>query len=177
MVYMLIYLVLLTLNYQGMMFKVIHLELTESNAFVKNHHRHIDETQGHRFSIGCQHENKLVGVAIAGRPISRHYDQSKIIEVTRLCTDGTENACSFLYSMCAKASKYLGYERIQSYVLESELGSSLKASNFIYSHTSEVSNWNKYKRNKKDRIKLLQYNAKHGIPLAQKKKLFYRDLI
>ena len=74
------------------MFKVIHLELTESNAFIKKHHRHIDKTQGHRFSIGCLYQNKLVGVAIAGRPISRHYDQSKVIEVTRLCTDGTKNA-------------------------------------------------------------------------------------
>ena len=51
------------------------------------------------------------------------------------------------------------------------------ASNFKYSHTSEMSNWNKYKRNKKDRIKLLQYNTEHDIPLSQKKKLFYRDLI
>ena len=168
---------ILTHNYQGMMFKVIHLELVEANEFIKKHHRHIDEIQGHRFSIGCIHKEKLVGVAVSGRPISRHYDQSKIIEVTRLCTDGTENACSFLYSMCAKASKYLGYERIQSYILESELGSSLKASNFIYSHTSEISRWNKYKRNKEDRIKLLQYYEKHDMPLSQKKKLFYRDLI
>ena len=168
---------ILTHNYQGMMFKVVHLELVEANEFIKKHHRHIDEIQGHRFSIGCIYKEKLVGIAVSGRPISRHYDQSKVIEVTRLCTDGTENACSFLYSMCAKASKYLGYERIQSYILESELGSSLKASNFIYSHTSEISRWNKYKRNKEDRIKLLQYYEKHDMALSQKKKLFYRDLI
>jgi len=168
---------ILTHNYQGMMFKVVHLELVEANEFIKKHHRHIDEIQGHRFSIGCTYKEKLIGVAVSGRPISRHYDQSKVIEVTRLCTDGTENACSFLYSMCAKASKYLGYERIQSYILESELGSSLEASNFIYSHTSEISRWNKYKRNKEDRIKLLQYYEKHDMPLSQKKKLFYRDLI
>ena len=176
MAFMLIFPVLLTPYCRGMMLKVIHLELVEANEFIKKHHRHIDEVQGHRFSIGCMHKEKLVGVAVSGRPISRHYDQSKIIEVTRLCTDGTENVCSFLYSMCAKASKYLGYERIQSYILESELGSSLKASNFIYSHTSEISRWNKYKRNKEGRIKLLQYYEKHGMPLSQKKKLFYRDL-
>ena len=158
-------------------FKIKHLELKEANAFVKKYHHHIDETQGHRFSIGCTYKEKLVGVAIVGRPISRYYDQSKVIEVTRLCTDGTKNASSFLYSACAKASKYLGYDRIQSYILESESGITLIASNFKYSHTSEMSNWNKYKRNKKDRIKLLQYYEKHDMPLSQKKKLFYRDLI
>ena len=159
------------------MFKLVPLELKDANSFILKHHRHIDGIQGHRFSIGCIYKEKLVGVAIAGRPISRYYDQSKVIEVTRLCTDGTKNASSFLYSACAKASKYLGYDRIQSYILESESGITLIASNFIYSHTSEISRWNKYKRNKEDRIKLLQYYEKHDMPLSQKKKLFYRDLI
>ena len=159
------------------MFKIVPLELKDANSFILKHHRHIDGIQGHRFSIGCTYREKLVGIAVVGRPISMHYDQSKIIEITRLCTDGTKNACSFLYSACAKASKYLGYKRIQSYILESELGSSLKASNFIYSHTSEIPRWNKYKRNKDDKLKRLQYNEKHGISLLQKKKLFYKNLV
>ncbi len=151
--------------------------IIKQNSFILKYHRHIDVIQGHRFSIGCMCKEKLVGIAVAGRPISMHYDQSKIIEITRLCTDGTKNACSFLYSSCAKAAKYLGYKRIQSYILESELGSSLKASNFIYSHTSEIPRWNKYKRNKDDKLKRLQYNEKHGISLLQKKKLFYKNLV
>jgi hypothetical protein len=55
-------------------------------------------------------------------------DDGKTIEVVRLCTDGYENACSFLYSRAARVAKEMGYEKIITYILESENGSSLKAS-------------------------------------------------
>jgi hypothetical protein len=45
----------------------------------------------------------------------------------RLCTDGTKNACSFLYSAASRAAKALGYNKIITYILASESGISLKA--------------------------------------------------
>lgn len=42
-------------------------------------------------------------------------------------TDGTQNACSMLYGACARAAQAIGFVRIQTYILESELGTSLRA--------------------------------------------------
>ena len=49
------------------------------------------------------------------------------LEVTRLCTDGTRNACSFLYGACARAVFALGFKRIGTYILKSETGASVVA--------------------------------------------------
>ena len=43
----------------------------------------------------------------------------EVVEVTRLCTDGTKNACSFLYGAAARIAKEMGYKQIQTYILES----------------------------------------------------------
>lgn len=103
--------------------------LKTANDFVEAHHRHHKRVVGHKFSIGAfTRDGFLCGVAIVGRPVSRHRDDGETLEVTRLCTDGTKNACSFLYSAAARAGKSLGYKKIGTYVLSSESGVTLKAS-------------------------------------------------
>jgi hypothetical protein len=103
-------------------------ELRDANAFIAEHHRHHKPVQGHRFSLAAWDEDKLVGVAVVGRPVARMGgDPLEVLEVTRLCTDGKDNVCSFLYSACARAGKALGYWRIQTYILETEDGASLRA--------------------------------------------------
>lgn len=72
----------------------------------------------------------IVGVAICGRPVSRHLDDGMTLEINRLCTNGHRNACSKLYGACARIAKEMGYKKIVTYILESEHGASLKASNF-----------------------------------------------
>ena len=76
-----------------------------------------------------------MGVCIVGRPVggSHQYDW---LEVTRLCTDGSPNACSFLYGAAVRAGKALGYARIQTYILEEETGVSLKASGWKFERMS-----------------------------------------
>jgi hypothetical protein len=66
--------------------------------------------------------------------------------VTRLCTDGTPNACSFLYGAAARAAKALGFRRIQTYILESEHGASLKASGWVRGHMTAGGSWNHGRR-------------------------------
>jgi hypothetical protein len=39
----------------------------------------------------------IVGVAIVGMPVARMLADGWTVEVTRLCTDGSRNACSMLY--------------------------------------------------------------------------------
>jgi hypothetical protein len=106
-------------------FTVERLSLDEANAFVGQHHRHHKPVVGHLFSIGAAQDGRIVGVAIVGRPVSRHRDDGVTAEVTRLCTDGTKNACSFLYGAAARASFALGFKRIGTYILAVEPGTSL----------------------------------------------------
>jgi hypothetical protein len=109
----------------GMDAKPLHLR--EANEFVAKYHRHNMPTVGGKFALGVVHDGKLVGVGIAGRPLARKLDDGKTLEVLRVCTDGTANACSFLYSRIAKIARLMGYERIITYTLESEGGASLRA--------------------------------------------------
>ncbi len=103
------------------------LELAEANAFVTEHHRHHKLVAGHKFSIGAALGDKIVGAVIVGRPVARGRDNGLTLEVTRLATDGTHNACSFLYGAAARAAFALGYKRIGTYILASEPGTTLKA--------------------------------------------------
>lgn len=68
-----------------------------------------------------------MGVAIVGRPVSRYLDDGWTLEVNRLCTDGTRNACSFLYSAAWRAARNMGYKRLVTYILDTETGTSLNA--------------------------------------------------
>lgn len=103
------------------------ISLAEANAFVAQHHRHHRPVTGHKYSIACIDGEKIVGVAIVGRPVSRYLDDGWTLEVTRLCTDGTKNACSMLYAAAWRAARAMGYKRLVTYILESEPGTSLKA--------------------------------------------------
>lgn len=102
------------------------IALDEANAFIKEHHRHHRPVVGHLFSIGAHDGKRIVGVAIVGRPVSRMRDDGETAEVTRLCTDGTKNACSFLYGAAARAAFALGFRRIGTYTLPEEGGGSLR---------------------------------------------------
>lgn len=116
-----------------------------------DHHRHHKPTQGHRFSLACYDDDRLCGVAIVGRPVARKIDQYNTVEVLRLCTDGTHNACSFLYAACKRAAKALGYERIITYILESESGISLAASGWKYVYTNAGGSWDSPSRPREDK--------------------------
>lgn len=107
---------------------IVPLELADANAFVARHHRHHFPVQGHRFSLGCvTNDCHLVGAAIIGRPVARLINPRTVLEVTRLVTDGTHNACSCLYGAAARIGKAMGYERIQTYIIDTETGVSLRA--------------------------------------------------
>lgn len=104
--------------------------LSEAQDFVALHHRHHEPPVGHKFSIGVADDDRLVGIAIVGRPIARHYDDGRTLEVCRTCTDGTpqaRNANSMLYGAAWRAAKALGYTRLITYTQDGESGASLRA--------------------------------------------------
>lgn len=110
------------------MLTVKPISLKDANDYIIENHRHHDKVSGHKFSISVYDGDRLCGVATVGRPLSRFLDDGNTLEVTRLCTDGTRNACSILYARCARIAKDMGYTKIITYILESEHGSSLLAS-------------------------------------------------
>lgn len=116
-------------------FTIERLELAEANAFVAAYHRHHKRVVGHFFSLGAATTDsldggarKIVGIAIVGCPVARGRDDGVTAEVTRLATDGTKDACSFLYGAASRAAFALGFKRIGTYILASEPGTSLAAS-------------------------------------------------
>lgn len=116
--------------------------LREANAYVGQHHRHNLPTNGHKWSLACYDDDRLCGVAIAGQPIARKLDDGLTIEVRRVCTDGTYNACSKLYGACARVAKEMGYRRIITYTLQSEPGTSLTASGWKNCGEAGGVSWN-----------------------------------
>lgn len=97
--------------------------------FVARLHRHHDASLGHRFLVGAWdvERDKLCGVGVVGRPVARGIDQDGVVEVTRNCTDGTRNACSFVYARAADVARASGFRAIITYTLTEEPGCSLRA--------------------------------------------------
>jgi hypothetical protein len=110
-------------------------------AFVTQYHRHHRPPQGSKFCVGVAVGNRLVGAAIVGRPVARHLDDGETLEVTRCCTNGTANACSFLYGAAGRVARALGYRRLVTYTLDSEPGTSLKASGWCLIRETKGGRW------------------------------------
>ena len=117
------------------------ISLAEANQFVADHHRHHKPVVGHKFCLAVEKDEEVVGVAIVGRPVARGLDDGYTLEVNRCCTTGAKNACSMLYGACWRAAKALGYRKLITYVLDSETGTSLKASNWKLVHEVRGRSW------------------------------------
>ncbi len=121
--------------------RLVPISLKDANAFVNEHHRHHKAVIGHKFSIGCEQDGRLVGVAIMGRPVSRYLDDGLTLEVNRLCTTGEKNACSMLYAAAARAARAMGYRKIVTYTLDTEPGTSLRAAGWTCAGPAGGKRW------------------------------------
>ena len=116
-----------------MNYKLKPISLADAKAFTDAYHRHNVGSKGHKFSIGLEKDGELIGTATVGRPIARMLDDGYTAEVTRVCIKPNvdhRNANSMLYGACVRAAKAMGYEKVITYTLVTESGSSLKASGF-----------------------------------------------
>jgi hypothetical protein len=103
------------------------ITLRAACQFIAEHHRHNKPPRGHKFSISVCRGDQVVGVATAGRPVARAFDDGLTLEVNRSCTDGTRNANSMLYGAIWRAAKAMGYMRLLTYTQHDESGASLRA--------------------------------------------------
>lgn len=114
----------------------------EVRPFIREHHRHHGIPVGHLWFHGAHDDDgRLVGVAVVGRPVARALDDHLTMEVTRLCTDGTPNACSLLYAAARRAAIAKGYRRGLTYILSSENGGSLEGAGWRYLWTVKGRSW------------------------------------
>ncbi len=109
------------------MLQIIPCSITDAKVFIERFHSHRKPPISGLFALACAADTDICGVAIVGRPVARHLDDSWTAEVTRVATDGTKNACSMLYAACWRAARALGYVRLISYTLASESGKCLQA--------------------------------------------------
>ena len=106
--------------------------LDQANKLVALWHRHHKPVVGHRFSIAAEKDGEVVGAAIIGRPVAPKTDQYRTAEVTRLVTNGHKNACSFLYGAAARIAREMGFDAIQTFILDDETGMSLRAAGWSF---------------------------------------------
>ena len=141
------------------MLMVTPIRLDEANEFVAQYHRHHKPVPGAKFCVAVSHGDIVCGVAIVGRPISRHLDDGWTLEVNRCCTDGTRNACSMLYATSWKAARAMGYTSLITYTMEQEGGASLRGAGWrcLGKATSKIGQgWNTPSRPRVDKHPLQQ---------------------
>lgn len=97
-------------------------------------HRHHHPPVGDKFRLGAYVDGDLIGVAIAGRPVGRWRDPSRILEVTRVAILERDlrrkNVASALYGAVCRHGADMGYGLVVTYTLASEHGHSLRAAGF-----------------------------------------------
>jgi hypothetical protein len=130
-----------------MALRVIPLTRGPANAAVARWHRHHKPVTGFRFALGVvDGDGVLRGAAIVGRPRARKVDQYMVAEVTRLVTDGSKNACSILYAAAARACQAMGFLKIQTYILDTEPGTSLRGAGWVWEADTAGGDWNRPSR-------------------------------
>lgn len=114
----------------------------DAKEYIRLNHRHHPPPVGWKFGVAANDGAFVVGVIIVSRPVSRVLDNGWTLEVTRCCTDGTHNACSFLYAAAWRATQAIGYKRLVTYTLPSEGGASLRAAGWEPVGFTEGGTWN-----------------------------------
>lgn len=109
-------------------FRIAWVPLREAHRFVARHHRHHVPAQGGIVALGLWEGDKLFGVGVLGRPVSRELQSQGWAEVTRLCvTEDARHAASALYARLRRSAQALGFVRVVTYTLPEESGASLRA--------------------------------------------------
>lgn len=133
-----------------MALSLVPMTLKEAACYVSAHHRHHGPPRGALFAVGCCDGAKVCGVAVIGRPMARMLQDDYTAEVTRLCTDGTRNACSILYAAAWRAARALGYRRLVTYTLPEEGGASLRAAGWRLVGEAGGGSWSRKDRPRVD---------------------------
>lgn len=130
--------------------QIVPCDIDEANEYVRQFHRHHGPLPGAKFAIAVALEQKVVGVALIGRPC-RMLQDGWTLEVTRVATDGTKNACSALYAAAWRAARAMGYRKLTTLILKSEPGTSLIAAGWKLVGEAGGGSWSRPSRPRVDK--------------------------
>ena len=134
------------------MAKIHPTTISKAKEFVRLHHRHHGPPVSGLFAASVLEDEETVGVVIVGRPVARMLQDGVTAEVTRLCVlEGHKNACSMLYAAAWRACRALGYQRLVTYILDSEPGTSLKAAGWKIVGSAGGGSWSRPSRKRVDK--------------------------
>ncbi|ABM97003.1 hypothetical protein Mpe_B0228 (plasmid) [Methylibium petroleiphilum PM1] len=143
---------------------MVSVEQRDAKAFVRAHHRHCPPPAGWKFGGAIRNgpgDDGVIGVVMVGRPVAKAINQTKVMEVNRLCirediADGLQwNACSLAYGWAAREAKRRGAHRIITYTLVTEPGTSLRAAGWIPEARVRGRSWNTPSRPREDRMEIV----------------------
>lgn len=134
--------------------RAVPITYKEACEYIASNHRHHKPPQGWKFGIAAYRDESICGVVCVGRPVARMLDDGLTAEVTRLCTDGSKNVCSFLYGRARRIALEMGYKRVITYILAEESGTSLKAAGWKYVRQAGGGSWSRPSRGRSDKAPL-----------------------
>lgn len=109
--------------------RIVPISLPDASAFIDMIHRHNKRPSiAATIAAGLEHEGKLIGVVMAGRPVARALDDGMTLEVHRVATveDAPRGSVSCLYQAMRRAAGALGYRKCITYTLSTESGASMR---------------------------------------------------
>lgn len=110
--------------------KVRRVGIETAREGVARVHRHLDPPPRALVAFEVIADGWPVGWATVGRPVSRVLQARGWVEVTRVATDGTRNACSMLYGAAARWAWAEG-RPVLTYTLPVEGGASLRGAGWV----------------------------------------------
>ena len=125
--------------------KLAPVSVKAARKLVQQRHRHLPELQGGLFAVRVLSGETCVGVGVFGNP-SRVWQNSGRGVITRVATEGAENACSMIYGALCRAAKALGYREAWTYTLPEEPGTSLRAAGFVDMGLTDGGEWSRPSR-------------------------------
>ena len=137
----------------------LHLDqiaFADAKELIRKHHRHCEPPVGWQYGAAVFNGREMVGVMTAGRPVSAELARQGCLEVNRVCVKPTcpsalvENACSMLYGCACRQAFQRGHNRVVTYTLRTERGTSLRASGFVPVAKTQGGSWNRKNRPRND---------------------------
>ncbi len=123
------------------------ISIRRAKKFVGIEHRHHPKVTGAKWCLAAYLGERLVGVTMVGIPKAQKLaEDERRQEITRLATDGTRNACSFLYGASARVARTMGVLSLRTYTAEDEPGDTLRAVGAKELGLTDGGEWDRSKR-------------------------------
>ncbi len=125
--------------------------------FVNEHHRHNPAPIGWKYGASVYNGDEMIGVVMVGRPVSAALQRQGCLEINRVCVKPCSpqrlawNACSILYGWSCREAFRRGCNRVITYTLLSENGTSLVAAGFVAVAQTKGGSWCRRNRPRTDR--------------------------